>query len=383
MSDPVSNVEIEDVLSSIRRLVSDENRPASRRVSKEVPYKPTRLVLTPSLLVPGYSETEDKTETPVATESDASEDDATVSQAGSDMVEEAFESPEDSTDVAETIEAVHLDGEPAADDDSGDRADLAEQDQAENGSTDTSIDPWNNPDTTLFEAAETAESTDTGQNDDSDYQTEDSSFTDVGSYSDMHDAPESQFDESPVEQESQATDTDSSEVPDTAADQNEAPIIDTALDQDADEPADFDQADEGVWELQEDAAQASDPSGDDADSSGDIDQGGNRPQADGAQAILEPARAGAVLQALEMASTNIGAVIGVVGDGPTQGAVIGAGDGFDGSQGLERAETGGGEIAGDAADGGAVGPVGRKLNVARRFEVPIRHSHPPVRIRIG
>ncbi len=52
MSEPVSNVEIEDVLSSIRRLVSEENRPTARRESDDTPRKPSRLVLTPSLLVP-------------------------------------------------------------------------------------------------------------------------------------------------------------------------------------------------------------------------------------------------------------------------------------------------------------------------------------------
>ena len=49
MSDPVTNVEIEDVLSSIRRLVSEDSRP------KAVPPKraaPERLVLTPAQRVP-------------------------------------------------------------------------------------------------------------------------------------------------------------------------------------------------------------------------------------------------------------------------------------------------------------------------------------------
>ncbi|SEQ35328.1 hypothetical protein [Thalassovita taeanensis] len=46
MSDPVTNVEIEDVLSSIRRLVSEDARP---RVL--TPKAPSRLVLTPALRV--------------------------------------------------------------------------------------------------------------------------------------------------------------------------------------------------------------------------------------------------------------------------------------------------------------------------------------------
>ncbi|APZ53839.1 hypothetical protein [Salipiger abyssi] len=49
MSDPVTNVEIEDVLSSIRRLVSEDTRP---KAPPQPPEKPERLVLTPSQRVP-------------------------------------------------------------------------------------------------------------------------------------------------------------------------------------------------------------------------------------------------------------------------------------------------------------------------------------------
>ncbi len=48
MSDPAKNSEIEDVLSSIRRLVSEEARPPLR---PQAPVKPDRLVLTPALRV--------------------------------------------------------------------------------------------------------------------------------------------------------------------------------------------------------------------------------------------------------------------------------------------------------------------------------------------
>ena len=50
MSDPVKNVEVEDVLSSIRRLVSDDNRP-SMKTATPVKLSPDRLVLTPALRV--------------------------------------------------------------------------------------------------------------------------------------------------------------------------------------------------------------------------------------------------------------------------------------------------------------------------------------------
>lgn len=51
MSDPVTNVEIEDVLSSIRRLVGEESRAESRDMQPEEEKKPTKLVLTPALRV--------------------------------------------------------------------------------------------------------------------------------------------------------------------------------------------------------------------------------------------------------------------------------------------------------------------------------------------
>ncbi|MCA0995460.1 hypothetical protein [Alloyangia pacifica] len=51
MSDPVTNVEIEDVLSSIRRLVSEDSR-APQPQAETRPAVPERLVLTPALRVP-------------------------------------------------------------------------------------------------------------------------------------------------------------------------------------------------------------------------------------------------------------------------------------------------------------------------------------------
>ena len=48
MSEPVTNIEIEDVLSSIRRLVSDDGR---NRITAEPERAPEKLVLTPALRV--------------------------------------------------------------------------------------------------------------------------------------------------------------------------------------------------------------------------------------------------------------------------------------------------------------------------------------------
>ena len=62
MSDPVTNVEIEDVLSSIRRLVSEDARPSQ---DDNVDATPEKLVLTPAFRVPEVQEEE------VALEEDA------------------------------------------------------------------------------------------------------------------------------------------------------------------------------------------------------------------------------------------------------------------------------------------------------------------------
>lgn len=63
MSDPVSNAEIEDVLSSIRRLVSEECRSKPREAATAALSLEDRLVLTPALRV---AEPEDRAEMPDA-----------------------------------------------------------------------------------------------------------------------------------------------------------------------------------------------------------------------------------------------------------------------------------------------------------------------------
>lgn len=51
MSDPVTNIEIEDVLSSIRRLVAESERPVDRASTRAPLPSGDRLVLTPALRV--------------------------------------------------------------------------------------------------------------------------------------------------------------------------------------------------------------------------------------------------------------------------------------------------------------------------------------------
>jgi len=74
MSEPVSNAEVEDVLASIRRLVSEEKRPAMPGTAQaiaepnveveHVPEIPEKLVLTPALRVANTSEIEQQTAAP-------------------------------------------------------------------------------------------------------------------------------------------------------------------------------------------------------------------------------------------------------------------------------------------------------------------------------
>ena len=71
MSDPMTNLEIEDVLSSIRRLVSEELRPAPRVIPVAAPEQAAgKLVLTPAYRV----QTEDEIESLILAEDTVPED---------------------------------------------------------------------------------------------------------------------------------------------------------------------------------------------------------------------------------------------------------------------------------------------------------------------
>lgn len=131
MSDPVTNVEIEDVLSSIRRLVSegDRDRPGAPAQSSEDttpedvqagdPARPDALVLTPALRVAGADE-----DAPAggSDESEPLQDDETGSGDGQDAgtgdVAEAHQdsgNPPDSDEGAETGSDSSDDGSAASD----------------------------------------------------------------------------------------------------------------------------------------------------------------------------------------------------------------------------------------------------------------------------
>ncbi|MCF6232837.1 MAG: hypothetical protein L3J36_07040 [Rhodobacteraceae bacterium] len=174
MSDPVTDVEIEDVLSSIRRLVGDEHRAKPQMAPQmapkpepvEAPVKPTRLVLTPSLLVPvpdidpgGDSKPalvpdtqEQLSKAPSVPDTDTDTDTDTES------VREEFEfkpEAEPTNDAATKAETAFVFQSSQA----HDRA------SAENESDQAA---WTDPETTLFNAAEIGDSTDlsdsTGKN---------------------------------------------------------------------------------------------------------------------------------------------------------------------------------------------------------------------------
>lgn len=99
MSDPVSNAEIEDVLSSIRRLVS-ENAGAARRVDPQA--MPEKLVLTPAFRI---DEGEDQTESPRGQDGEV----VTFDGAGRTVGE-----PVDEAVIEEAVAAVVEDDAPEA-----------------------------------------------------------------------------------------------------------------------------------------------------------------------------------------------------------------------------------------------------------------------------
>ena len=103
-----------------------------------------------------------------------------------------------------------------------------------------------------------------------------------------------------------------------------------------------------------------------ADVVGDVDQRVDGAQADGLEALLHPGRRGAVGDAPDIAAgearAGVARLLGEV-ELDVDGAVVVALDAADLLLGLELAEAGGGEVAGDAAHARAVGPVGGELHV--------------------
>jgi hypothetical protein len=126
MSDPVKSDGIEDVLSSIRRLVSEDTRGAAvPQAASEVQAKPEALVLTPALRVAGG-------------------DRADAAPKHASVLEPAGLDPADESEPEAGLQFVRA-PEPAP------AAEPAEA-EAEAAAVDTDA-PWRKPETTLFQAA--------------------------------------------------------------------------------------------------------------------------------------------------------------------------------------------------------------------------------------
>jgi hypothetical protein len=167
MSEPVSNVEIEDVLSSIRRLVSEDNRPLRHPEPTDTPYKPSRLVLTPSLLVVDSTPATDEPESLYAVE--MAHDDADTAPElefhkgndGDQGTDLPAEQPVDASAVSEAEQSqVETSSQPTLDLDTevavDENMDLRDSISGEEDELiwATSKTPWIDPKVTLYEAAE-------------------------------------------------------------------------------------------------------------------------------------------------------------------------------------------------------------------------------------
>lgn len=111
MSDPVTNVEIEDVLSSIRRLVSEDTRFDSRKKPEDAGQKPAKLVLTPAQRVPETEAVDVETEVLSSAERDDApwrDPNATLFEAadGATPTEDNAEASEDVYTLKDMIDPV-------------------------------------------------------------------------------------------------------------------------------------------------------------------------------------------------------------------------------------------------------------------------------------
>ncbi len=246
MSEPVSNVEIEDVLSSIRRLVSEENRPPLRRTPKDEPRKPTRLVLTPSLLVADSvadgsedeAVSEPVTDSPeIAREAaqvadpvpdepetthEVSEEDAEemVAAAVDTEIDEA--APNATTEISQDEAQEHIE-EAAQTAEADGPADLSGFKQTGGDDPDTNLHaddtPWIDPDATLFEAAESAE---TPSDDNMDLSDENLAETAQEAVAEDHEQTDDLPDEAPTDEASAQPDWWRTQTPDEDAQPLEA-----------------------------------------------------------------------------------------------------------------------------------------------------------------
>ncbi|QFT59192.1 hypothetical protein FIU94_10180 [Sulfitobacter sp. THAF37] len=153
MSDPVTNAEVEDVLSSIRRLVSEDKRPLQ---TKTKPVQSDRLVLTPALRVADAETSPRQTDAAPQAAQDWSDEDAAFEAA---YGEGAADTPAD-----DPVRAATAEPEPA---DEKVFSDFIQQMEQDDPALDYDGDPYNfsddsdedgeggfemNSDTALFDA---------------------------------------------------------------------------------------------------------------------------------------------------------------------------------------------------------------------------------------
>tara|TARA_R110002094_G_scaffold95654_1_gene96563 strand:+ start:2073 stop:2999 length:927 start_codon:yes stop_codon:yes gene_type:complete len=140
MSDPVTNAEVEDVLSSIRRLVSEDKRPL--QAQKAAPAN-DRLVLTPALRVAEVhdddvsSDVEEIVNESVATSCEQDEE-TLFDDPAHDYEADPYNFADEDGDDGEGLEALNLDGleiERDDHDDPQDQVETAELKAGDAGST--------------------------------------------------------------------------------------------------------------------------------------------------------------------------------------------------------------------------------------------------------
>ncbi|OBY24250.1 hypothetical protein [Leisingera sp. JC1] len=151
MSDPVTHAEIEDVLSSIRRLVSEDTReqPAA-------PEPAARLVLTPALRVQETAPRNDPRPDPAAesAEQPETQSQAEPRQTASGAAADAGTAAEDAASllIEEPALAFRHHRELSRSRRNATAADPSETEQADTDQAKPDA-PWGNPETTLFAAA--------------------------------------------------------------------------------------------------------------------------------------------------------------------------------------------------------------------------------------
>ncbi len=170
MSDPVSKTDIEDVLSSIRRLVSEDKRIGPRRVVSRERVVPEKLVLTPALRVaddePSPAESESWIDEINALRDESGWSDIQFRNGGADEVAapDAIDSDEakpaeadpEETDTAPEPEMAEAPAPEPTPESEPDHAAAADASAESASGVEADEEPWRDPEATLFASARVA-----------------------------------------------------------------------------------------------------------------------------------------------------------------------------------------------------------------------------------